>query len=42
MERYNLTKLNGVGDKEKYRFADLDTDVETNSAWETFRGNIKM
>jgi hypothetical protein len=46
MERFNLKKLNDVEGKEQFhvevsnRFAaleDLDTEVETNSAWETIR-----
>jgi hypothetical protein len=50
-ERFNLKKLNEVEGKERYhtevskRFAaleDLDADVELNSAWETFRENIKI
>jgi hypothetical protein len=48
MERFNLKKLNDVEGKEQFRvevsnrFADLDTEVETNSTWETFRENIKI
>jgi hypothetical protein len=51
MERSNLKKLNEVEGKEKYRvevsnrFAaleDLDTEVEINTIWETFRENIKI
>jgi hypothetical protein len=46
MERFNLKKLNGEEDKEKYhvevsnRFAaleDMDTEVEINTIWETIR-----
>jgi hypothetical protein len=39
MERFNLKKLNDVGGKEQFRvevsnrFADLDAEVEINSAW---------
>jgi hypothetical protein len=51
MERFNLKKLKVVGGKEQFRvevsnrFAaleDLDIEVEINSAWETFRENIKI
>jgi hypothetical protein len=41
MERFNLKKLNNVEGKEQFhvevsnRFADLDTEVDINSAWET-------
>jgi hypothetical protein len=51
MERFNLKKLNDVEGKEQFRvevsnrFAaleDLDTEVEINSAWETFRENITI
>jgi hypothetical protein len=51
MERFNLRKLNIVEGKEQFRvevsnkFAalkDLDAEVETNSAWETSRENIKI
>jgi hypothetical protein len=51
MEKFSLKKLNYVEGKEKYRvgvwnrFAvleDLDAEVETNSAWETIRENIKI
>jgi hypothetical protein len=51
MERFNLKKLNEVGDKEKYRlevsnrFAaleDLEAEVEINSAWENIRENINI
>jgi hypothetical protein len=46
VERFNLKKLKKVEGKEQYRakvsnrFAaleDLDTEVEINSAWETFK-----
>jgi hypothetical protein len=46
MERFNLKKLNDVEGKEQFRvevsnlfaaFADLDAEVEFNSAWETIR-----
>jgi hypothetical protein len=43
MERFNLKKLNNVEGKEQFRvqvsnrFADLDAEVEINSAWETIR-----
>jgi hypothetical protein len=51
MERLSLEKLNKVGGKEQFRvevsnrFAameDLDAEVESNSAWETIRENIKI
>jgi hypothetical protein len=51
MERFNLKKLNEVEGKERYRvevsnrFApleDLVAEMEINSAWETFRENIKI
>jgi hypothetical protein len=51
MERYNLKKLNDIEGKEQFRvevpnrFAaleDLDTEVESNSAKETIRENIKI
>jgi hypothetical protein len=51
MERFNLTKLNEVEGKEKYRvevsnrFAtleDLDAEDEINIIWETIRENIKI
>jgi hypothetical protein len=51
MERFNHKKLNDVEGKEQFRvevsnrFAaleDLDTEVDTNSAWETIRENIKI
>jgi 50S ribosomal subunit-associated GTPase HflX len=51
MERFNLKMLNEVECKEQFcveasnRFAtleDLDTEVEINSAWETFRENITI
>jgi hypothetical protein len=51
MERFNLKKLNQVKGNEQYRvevsnrFAaleDLDAEVETNSAWEMIRENIKI
>jgi hypothetical protein len=51
MEMFNLKKLNEVGGKEQFhvevsnRFAaleDLDAEVESNSAWETIRENIKI
>jgi hypothetical protein len=51
MERFNLKKYNDVEDKEQFhvevsnRFAaleDLDTEVEINNAWETFRENINI
>jgi hypothetical protein len=50
-ERFNLNKLNDVEDKENYcnevsnRFApleDLGTEMESNSAWETIRGNLNI
>jgi hypothetical protein len=49
MEKFNLKKLNEVVSKEQYRveitnrFAtleNLDTEVDTNRAWETIRENI--
>jgi hypothetical protein len=46
MERFNVKKLNEVEGKEQYhvevsnRFADLDTEEEINSAWET-RGETR-
>jgi hypothetical protein len=51
MEKFNLKKLNEVEGREQYhvevsnRFAaleDLDAEVETNSARETIRENIKI
>jgi hypothetical protein len=51
MERFNLKKLNEVEGKEKYRvdvanrfsaLEDLDTEVEINTNWETFKENIKI
>jgi hypothetical protein len=51
MDRFNLKKLNQVEGKEQFRvgvsnrFAaleDLDAEVEIDSAWETFRENIKI
>jgi hypothetical protein len=51
IERFNLKKLNEVEGKEQFRvevsnrFAaleDLDAEVESNSAWEAIRGNIKI
>jgi hypothetical protein len=51
MERLNLKKLNEVDGKEQNRvhisnsFAaleNLDTEVDINRAWETFRENIKI
>jgi hypothetical protein len=51
MERFNLKKLNDVKGKEQFRvevsnryvaLEDLDVVVEINSAWETFRENIKI
>jgi hypothetical protein len=51
MERFNLKKLNEVGDKEQFRvevsnrfaaLGDLDTEEEINSAWEMIRENIKI
>jgi hypothetical protein len=51
MERFNLKKLNEVGDKEHYhievsnRFAgleDLGPMKDINSVWETIRENIKL
>jgi hypothetical protein len=50
MERFNPKKLNEVEGKEQYcvvsnRFAaleDLDTEVNTNGAWETNRDHIKI
>jgi hypothetical protein len=48
MERFNLGKLNEVEGKEQYcvevsnRFADLEAEVEINSAWEMIRENIKI
>jgi hypothetical protein len=51
VERFNLSKLNEVVDKEKYRvevskrfpaMEDLDTEMEINSAWETIRKKIKI
>jgi hypothetical protein len=46
MERFNLKKLHAVEGKEQFcvvsnRFAALE-DLEINSAWETFRENIKI
>jgi hypothetical protein len=50
-ERFNLKKLNNAEGKQKYRaevsnrfalLGDLDTKVEINSTWETFRDNIKF
>jgi hypothetical protein len=50
MERFSLKKLNEVEGKEQYRaevsnrftaLADLDVEVEINSASETVRENIK-
>jgi hypothetical protein len=49
MERFNLKKLNEVEGKGKFRvevsnrfgaLEDLDTEVDVNSVWETFRENI--
>jgi hypothetical protein len=51
MERFKLKKLNEAEGKEQFRvevsnrftaLEDLDTEVETNSAWETIRENIKI
>jgi uncharacterized protein YaaR (DUF327 family) len=51
MERFNLKKLNEVDIKEKYHievsnmFAtleDMEAEVDSNSAWETIRENIKI
>jgi hypothetical protein len=51
MERYNLKKLNEVEVKEQYRveisnrfaaFEHLDTEVDSNRAWETITENIKI
>jgi hypothetical protein len=51
MKRLNLKKLNKVEGKEQYRvevsnrvatLEDLDAEVETNSAWEMIRKNIKI
>jgi hypothetical protein len=51
MERFSLSKLNEVEDKEQYRveisnrFAaleNLDTEVDFNRVWETIRENIKI
>jgi hypothetical protein len=51
VERFNLKKLNEVDNKEQCRvevsnrlsaLEDLDTEVEINSAWETFRNNMKI
>jgi hypothetical protein len=51
MERFNLKKLNDVEGKKQFhievsnRFGaleDLDTEVDTNSAWETIRENIEI
>jgi hypothetical protein len=50
MERSNLKNLNEVKGKGQFRvgskrfaaFEDLDTEVESNCAWETMRENIKI
>jgi hypothetical protein len=51
MERFNLKKLNEVGDKEQYRveasnrfaaLAKLDPEGDINRAWETIREGIKI
>jgi hypothetical protein len=51
MKGFNLKKLNEEEGKEQYRFKvsnrfaaleDLGTEVETNSAWEMIRENIKI
>jgi hypothetical protein len=51
MERFNLKTLNGVDSKAKYlvqipnRFValeDLDTEMDINSAWKTFRGECRI
>jgi hypothetical protein len=51
MERFNLNKLNDVEGKEQFRvdvsnrFAaleDFDAEVGINSAWDTFRENLRI
>jgi hypothetical protein len=51
MEQFNLTKLKGVEGKGQYRFeisnrfaafGDVDTEVDTNRAWETIRENVNF
>jgi hypothetical protein len=51
MERFSLKKLNELEGKEQFSFEvsnefavleDLDAEVESNSAWETIRENIKI
>jgi hypothetical protein len=50
-DRFNLKKLNDIEGKEQFRvevsnrfaaWEDLNTEVETNSVWETIRENIKI
>jgi hypothetical protein len=51
MGKFNIKKLNEVEGKKRYctevstwsaALEDLDAEVEINSDWETFRGNIKI